>query len=148
VVDEGRALLWVPSHDTTVEFRLSTAASRMESTGISGKIQVSTATAAILKAQGKEHWLEERTDSVCAKGKGVLHTFWANPSSRSNGSHGSCCSSNTSISSLHHPSQEQFRPVNQRLVDWMVDLFADHIKKVVSKAPPVVARSARVLMKN
>jgi Adenylate and Guanylate cyclase catalytic domain len=44
----------------------------MESTGVKGKIQVSEATAAILRTAGKEEWLIPREDSVQAKGKGVL----------------------------------------------------------------------------
>ena len=40
------------------------AASRMESTGISGKIQVSEATAQLLKDAGKGDWLQERKDMV------------------------------------------------------------------------------------
>ena len=37
-----------------------------------GKIQVSDATAALLRKAGKEEWLIPREDSVEAKGKGVL----------------------------------------------------------------------------
>ena len=36
----------------------------MESTGISGKIQVSEATAQLLKDAGKGDWLQERKDMV------------------------------------------------------------------------------------
>lgn len=45
-------------------------AARMEHTGSPGKIQVSQATADILIASGKEHWLIPRSDSVTPKGKG------------------------------------------------------------------------------
>ena len=51
-------------------------ASRMESTGIPNKIQVSSTTANLLAASGKEHWIKKRHDSVKAKGKGLLQTFW------------------------------------------------------------------------
>jgi Adenylate and Guanylate cyclase catalytic domain len=40
------------------------AASRMESTGERGKIQISESTAALLREQGKEYWLQPRTDAV------------------------------------------------------------------------------------
>ena len=45
-------------------------ASRMESTGVPGRIQISQATADILLTEGKEHWLTKREDLVVAKGKG------------------------------------------------------------------------------
>jgi hypothetical protein len=44
-------------------------ASRMESTGQRGKIQISETTAALLIEAGKEHWLKRRQDAVSAKGK-------------------------------------------------------------------------------
>ena len=54
-------------------------AARMESTGMAGRIQVSHSTAHYLVAQNKEHWLQRREDSVAAKGKGVLETYWLVP---------------------------------------------------------------------
>lgn len=54
-------------------------ASRMESTGIKGRIQVSQDTANLLIKAGKVHWIKERVDRVVAKGKGELTTFWLEP---------------------------------------------------------------------
>jgi class 3 adenylate cyclase len=54
-------------------------ASRMESTGEGGKIQVSQATADLLLADGKGKWLEKRKDLVAAKGKGEMQTYWVEP---------------------------------------------------------------------
>jgi len=54
-------------------------AARMESTGMSGKIQCSQSTAESLRRSGKDHWLEPRSDLVTAKGKGVMKTFWLTP---------------------------------------------------------------------
>jgi class 3 adenylate cyclase len=51
-------------------------ASRMESTGLPRKIQVSQETADLLMAQGKKSWLTQRKDAVTAKGKGELVTFF------------------------------------------------------------------------
>lgn len=51
-------------------------ASRMESTGEGGKIQVSQATADLLIADGKGKWLEKRNELVAAKGKGEMQTYW------------------------------------------------------------------------
>lgn len=51
-------------------------ASRMESTGQAGRIQVSQETADELVAKGKKSWLKMREDKVNAKGKGELTTYW------------------------------------------------------------------------
>ena len=45
-------------------------ASRMESTGVAERIQVSEDKAALLRKAEKESWLVERTDGVFAEGKG------------------------------------------------------------------------------
>ena len=55
--------------------------SRIESTGMGGRIHVSDATANELKAKGKGHWLKQREDQVQAKGKGVMQTHWLDPMS-------------------------------------------------------------------
>lgn len=51
----------------------------MESTGQKGRIQVSQATADILTAAGKGHWLTKREERVEAKGKGSLQTYFVTP---------------------------------------------------------------------
>ena len=53
-------------------------ASRMESTGQAGRIQVSESTAKELQAKHKDHWLVPREDVIVAKGKGELQTYWLN----------------------------------------------------------------------
>jgi len=51
---------------------------RMESTGRGDFIQCSEATAEILKAAGKLHWLHKRDGLVEVKGKGAMQTYWVN----------------------------------------------------------------------
>ncbi|GKY99151.1 hypothetical protein MPSEU_000870600 [Mayamaea pseudoterrestris] len=51
-------------------------ASRTESTGVRGKIQLTQETADILIAVGKGHWVSQREDKVIAKGKGEMTTYW------------------------------------------------------------------------
>lgn len=51
-------------------------ASRMESTGMAGKIQVSADTAALLRLDHKDRWLKKRDGLVKAKGKGDIQTYW------------------------------------------------------------------------
>jgi len=41
----------------------------MESTGQAGRIQISEATAVILRKKGKEQWLKPREEGIDAKGK-------------------------------------------------------------------------------
>ena len=53
-------------------------ASRMESTGVKGRIQVSKDTADALTAAGKQDWLTPREDRIVAKGKGEMETFFVN----------------------------------------------------------------------
>jgi class 3 adenylate cyclase len=50
-------------------------ASRMESTGQRGKIQVSQETADLLFEAGKNSWITPREERIVAKGKGELQTY-------------------------------------------------------------------------
>jgi Adenylate and Guanylate cyclase catalytic domain len=55
-------------------------ASRMESTGVCNKIQISQATANLLLEQGgRSHWFEHRTERIIVKGKGEMTTYWIVP---------------------------------------------------------------------
>ena len=51
-------------------------AARMESTGIRGKIHMSSATAKLLIKAGKEHWIEKRGELIDVKGKGSQETYF------------------------------------------------------------------------
>ena len=104
------------------------------------KIQISQATADHLAAAGKTHWLKPREDAVQAKGKGVLTTFWLNPSSRVEAS---VTSDESDVLRETIPGQNNVSDINaavndkkkERLVDWMVELLLPQIKKIVSNAP-------------
>jgi class 3 adenylate cyclase len=54
-------------------------ASRMESTGVPNHIQVSESTADSLARADKGHWLQLRDKKVEVKGKGLMQTYWAEP---------------------------------------------------------------------
>lgn len=56
----------------------------MESTSKENCIQVSQQTADLLIASEKGYWLTEREDTVNAKGKGELRTYWLNRESTRN----------------------------------------------------------------
>ena len=104
----------------------------MESTGKRGKIQVSESTAALVTEAGREHWLSPRKDQVSAKGKGLLKTFFADPTRK----RGSSCGSEdiagevTTTGSLLG-FEGTTRSLQERLVEWMVDLLMDDVKKIV-----------------
>jgi len=51
-------------------------AARMESTGLRNRIQLSQATADLLKKVGKDSWMVKRSEEVHAKGKGLMQTYW------------------------------------------------------------------------
>jgi len=59
-------------------------ASRMESTGKKGRIQLSQATARLLQAAGKARWIKSREQKIVAKGKGELTTYWVDPKRKKN----------------------------------------------------------------
>lgn len=78
-------------------------ASRMESTGVRNKIQVSQATADLLTAGGFHKWLTPREDLVHAKGKGTLQTYFVNVISNGSvhSSQSTCTTSDYSFSPVH-----------------------------------------------
>ena len=118
----------------------------MESTGAMNKIQISESTAALLKQSGKQHWIKPREDAVKAKGKGVLSTFWLNPTGGKE--EGSSAGSDTNVDASLFTSMSDNNDrgprsearakasakslKHERLVDWMVEILLDHIKKIVS----------------
>ena len=109
---------------------LASQASRMESTGVRGRIQVSQSTAALLTAAGKGHWLQPREDKVNAKGKGLLETFWLTKCA--------VTESSSSTDDNTNPFAREIvkRQTNDRFVEWMVELLGSHIKKIVSCPRP------------
>jgi Adenylate and Guanylate cyclase catalytic domain len=56
----------------------------MESNGVAGKIHVSEATAEALTALGKGAWLTKCEELVEAKGKGLMQTYFAEPTTWTN----------------------------------------------------------------
>mmetsp|Transcript_18031 Transcript_18031/g.27936 ORF Transcript_18031/g.27936 Transcript_18031/m.27936 type:complete len:1210 (-) Transcript_18031:105-3734(-) len=110
-------------------------AARMESTGIKGRIQVSQATADILSKVGKAHWLTPREDTVEAKGKGVMKTYWmalgTTVRAASVASSEEMDANRSSLFMANEGQNHQNLLKQDRLVDWMVDILLENIKKIV-----------------
>lgn len=102
----------------------------MENTGIAGRIQVSNATAYYLRAHNKHHWLKSRDDSVAAKGKGVLETYWLLPIEAKNSPATSCSDSGRGSTIGVNMGDVSRR---DRLINWMVHVMAEHIREIVAR---------------
>jgi class 3 adenylate cyclase len=112
-------------------------ASRMESTGIPERIQTTKATADLLIKAGKNHWVSRRSQLVAAKGKGLMQTFWIDPSAKSrtncNSSHDSHDTleiSDAGTSDIDWSDRPDLDLVmgtkvaqSMRLVEWNVDVL-------------------------
>ncbi|CAB9498751.1 Receptor-type guanylate cyclase gcy [Seminavis robusta] len=111
-------------------------AARMESSGESNRIQVSAATAKLLIAGGKEHWLQRRADMLNIKGKGMLESYWVTPNSRD------------AVSSIapkpeQAPGRKAVVPLpplrksshvkHDRLIGWVTDLFKKRIATIIAR---------------
>jgi hypothetical protein len=121
----------------------------LKSLGERNKIQVSEATADLLVAAGKGHWLKPRQGGVTAKGKGVLKAFWLNPTAKKASSTASSeASSGASSLALLDPAlgpKTAEAIVKQgRLVNWMVELLTERIKKIVSWNIPIGSLSGSI----
>lgn len=116
-------------------------ASRMESTGQRGKIQVSQETADLLMAAGKSHWLKPRDELVLAKGKGELKTYWLDPTKkrRNTKNHKDIrVAQEISLNNREYmdkpmsPADVPFDEKYARLIDWNVDVLLHHLARVIS----------------
>lgn len=92
-------------------------ASRMESTGVKGRIQISQETADLLVGHGKAHWLKPREDLIVAKGKGEMRTYWLDPHKNKRGSDAPMTPTATPNASRHSiihdlgsPMKDSLRP--------------------------------------
>jgi Adenylate and Guanylate cyclase catalytic domain len=118
------------------------SASRMESTGHPNKIQLSKATANLLLASGKEHWIKPRKDAVKAKGKGLLQTFWIASSKIQVDlstddvkltTEGDVGGESDADNSGNFDVEAEGLIKQDRLIDWMVDLLLSRIQILVRR---------------
>jgi class 3 adenylate cyclase len=105
-------------------------ASRMESTGVGDRIQVSEHTAKLLRDAGKEDWLIAREDKVMAKGKGEMQTSWLCVN-------GSAITSDTgsipdtSLSPSLAPKENESKMMDS-LVEWNVGVLGVLLQKITA----------------
>ena len=92
-------------------------ASRMESTGMSNRIQISQSTAQLLLEAGKGAWIVPREDLVHAKGKGSVQTYWVITARRTY---------NPEIDYNGEPIPEGPRYVASNLASTTNDAYTDH----------------------
>jgi Adenylate and Guanylate cyclase catalytic domain len=134
-------------------------AARIESTGQKNRIHLSEQAAAELMKHGKQDWVVRRQDTVEAKGKGKLVTYWLTHTTNKNGTMSvvsSCESpdletserpmqavdkgtpiffneSSTSSPPLDHTARNKEEERIQRLVDWNSDLLLQLLQGVAAR---------------
>lgn len=122
-------------------------AARIESTGVRNKIHLSHETAELLHGAGKSNWIRKRNDTVMAKGKGEMQTYWlltedemAAGTTAEDGTKAAPLPivkanaprlGNTAADMLDPEST--LPPRIKRLVDWNVDVLKRLLKQIVAK---------------
>lgn len=122
-------------------------AARIETTGMRNKIHLSHETAELLHAGGKSNWMVKRTDTVMAKGKGEIQTYWllSDDEVAAGGVSDDGAKSAAPLPivkanaarlatgvNMANP-EEGLPPKIRRLVDWNVDVLKRLLKQVVAK---------------
>jgi hypothetical protein len=124
-------------------------AARIESSGMRDRIHLSHETAELLHAAGKSNWMVRRTDTIVAKGKGEMQTYWlltdeemaSGPSVEASASKAAAPLpivkalqprlAKTTMDVLDPESS--LPPKVKRLVDWNVDVLKRLLKQIVAK---------------
>jgi hypothetical protein len=117
------------------------------STGIKDKIQISKATHDLLVEAGKSHWVHPRPDAVQAKGKGTMKTFWLTPNAKRGTLRTGSRLPETKLDTVAagaapgHVNTKTLKKSEStmkqsRLVDWMVDMLQENIRKIIALRKP------------
>ncbi|CAB9511817.1 Receptor-type guanylate cyclase gcy [Seminavis robusta] len=124
-------------------------ASRMETTGIPGRIQLSQDSASLLKVAGKGSWLVQRDEVISVKGKGAMTTYWVKvspdearlvnpPSDRS--------TTQADMDGSFRVQDYESKGVNhERLIDWNTEVLLDLLRKVVARRRAIDRRHGKNL---
>ena len=123
-------------------------AARIESTGFRNRIHLSHETAELLYKAGKPNWLRKRTETIVAKGKGEMQTYWLLTNEElASGVVGEDVSKTAAplpIVRANAPRiasaatdaldpESTLPPRIKRLVDWNVDVLKKLLQKIVAK---------------
>ena len=114
-------------------------ASRMESTGKAGRVQISGETARLLEEAGKSEWFQPRATKVFVKGKGELQTYWLINATSSSGNKSvefSVAGDNAAVLKEEHNDLVQSNDSSrkyERLVEWNSEILCKYLKPVVAR---------------
>lgn len=108
---------------------------RMESSSATGRIHVSPETAELLRKLDKGHWLELRKDTVNAKGKGTMQTYWVNIKDQAAAPQdvkfeSTALGLDTKLDSPGILSDDRKK---NRLINWNVETLARLLKQIVAR---------------
>ena len=122
-------------------------ASRMESTGIKSRIQVSQTTATLLIDGGMGPWVKPRDTLIQAKGKGTMQTYWIEDKKVTSAASDYDNSDKSDSKSNEGTARTSFSDISlpekyQRLVGWNTDLLAKLICQIMARR--IVPESSRV----
>jgi len=108
-------------------------AARMESTGMSGKIQCSQSTAQALMRSGKDHWVQAREDMVSAKGKGIMKTYWLTPHVDRAYSNSDKTDDDEDVLTVDFAGKLADELLKrEREIEWVSELMRDSIREIVA----------------
>lgn len=107
-------------------------ASRIETTGLPGRIHCSSETAELLRKAGKESWLEKRKERIDVMGLGIMESYWVQ------------LPVDHSARRLKKPTRPElvvlpgFDPKTSRLIQWNVEVLVSLLRAVVAQrdGPP------------
>eukprot|EP00977_Amphora_coffeiformis_P010557 scaffold2482_cov166-Amphora_coffeaeformis.AAC.23 len=118
-------------------------ASRMESTGVPERIQVSEDTAELLRKAGKESWLVERSGGVFAKGKGKIKTYFVNVGSSTSAGSSHCSEHSreapktkdrlTTYDMFYLEEETDYNVKIDRMIKWNFEVLRKSLKQIVAR---------------
>ena len=111
-------------------------ASRMESTGVKGKIQISQTTKDLLFKSGLTAWIQERESTVTAKGKGEMQTYWLLSRAEQQAMEDNDLKGAKRVSQFSKPLKQtrasSLDGKDARLIEWNVRILRDLLKQIVA----------------
>ena len=123
---------------------------RIEQTCEPGRIQLSSETAEMLYEMNKDNWIEKRSDTVQAKGKGFIQTWWLTymeEGVQSRWTKEVPTTQSVNLESFQNSTRNigiDNDPKIQRLVDWNVEVLVRLLKQIVAQRAAVYQNSLKL----